>query len=117
MAPVIRVQGRNPTTVLRRLDHHAPELVPLAQSLLFEIVFGPLGQDESVHRLRQHKKGANSFSLTTSRGNEFHFRSRDYESVQVLDSFKNGRVIATIETPEEATHFVQGVAEAEIAND
>ena len=106
---MIKVTGPNPTTLRRRLEHHAQGLIPLAHALVDAILFGALGQDDAVHVLRQHKAGANSFSLTTADGTSYHFRSDDYEVIFVKDAFKHGEPITTIRTPEEAESFVARV--------
>lgn len=110
---MIRVEGDNPRTLGRRLSHHAQALIPLSSALIDAIVFGPLGQDDRVHVIKQHKRGANSFSLTPDGGASFHFRGReDYSLIDVLDSFQNGAVIATIRTADDAEAFVSSVVSA-----
>jgi hypothetical protein len=107
---MIKVEGPNPTTLWRRMEHHASDLIPLVHSLIDALVFGPLGQDDNVHVIRQHKAGANSFSLTLAGGPTYHFRSHDYRTIEVYDSFKHGDQIATASTREEAEALVEELA-------
>lgn len=109
-ARMIRVDGPNPTTLWRRMEHHASELIPLVHSLIDDILFGPLGQGAEVHVMKQHKVGANSFSLTIADGPTYHFRSHDYRTIEVYDAFKHGNLLARLRTPDEAEGFVARMA-------
>jgi tryptophan 2,3-dioxygenase len=106
---MIKVTGQNPGTLWRRMEHHAEELILLAHALIDGLIFGQLGQSDEVHVIRQHKAGANSFSLRTAAGQTYHFRSHDYRTIEVMDAFKHGSHLATIANRDEAQAFVERV--------
>ncbi len=74
------------------------------------MLFGPFGQDDEVHLVRQHKSGANSFSLTIAGGPTYHFRSHDYRTIEIYDSFKHGTLVTAMSTGEEAEQLMDRLA-------
>lgn len=107
---MIKVQGQNPMAI-RRLEHHARNLAPIAQALENEILFGWIGKDSVTHIIRQSRAGLNSFALhikTPNGYDEFHFRkSSDGQAVEVYDSYRLGARLARFEKPVEARNYIR----------
>ena len=93
---MIRVQGTDPTQLLRRMHHHGAPLIPLAEELIAQMVF-KLGADDKVHTISQRRNGANSFALFHADGREFHFRGNVATlTIDVLDRARLGNSLAVL---------------------
>lgn len=101
---VIRTYGQGqPTSITKRLDHHAAALLPLAGALMNGLLASEVARDEQVHELHLGK-GAGGVNLHLANGTTFAFRaglnaSQHYDSVQILNAPKEGVVIATVRAP------------------
>jgi hypothetical protein len=70
---MIHVIGKKPLAI-ENVGNHAPSYKPIVDVMVYEIMFGWIGQDKNVHVIRQSRTGMNSFSLELADGREFHFR-------------------------------------------
>lgn len=104
---MIRVEGPEPGALPARTHHHGQAWLGLIHALALALLFeSELARDAREHVLRQSRPGANSFSLVTESGREYHFRGRDPGTVEVLDRYRDGQVIARFSTTEEARQFM-----------
>lgn len=111
---MIRVEGENPVTVLKRAAHHAYRVLPLIEALSLALMYeSRIAKDGREHVLRQSRAGANSFGLHLADGRELHFRgntiSDHYDSIAVYDRWTYARdgvaPLAILSTPEECRQF------------
>lgn len=74
-----------------------------------------LGSDDEDGKVRQSRRGANSFSLT-GRGREYHFRAEHDGAggIRVLDQAREGNVIATLTTRNQARDFIKSLVPATV---
>jgi hypothetical protein len=91
----IRVEGPNPWAY-RRLKHHAPGIVPIADALKDEILFGWIGQDDTVHTLWKSREGMGSFCLILDDGRTYYFRRHGNAAVIVYDKAQEPHNVVTI---------------------
>jgi hypothetical protein len=105
---MIQTIGPN-TLAIRRLEHHAPAHLPIANALIAEMLFGWVGNDGEVHYLRQARTGLNSFSLELADGRIFHFRRGNGSTISVLDKAYNGTTIAVIDSDAKARQWIRSL--------
>lgn len=92
---MIRVEGPDTRAAIMRARDHTKRTVPLILEMAVTLLLGcPLARDENVHKLKQSRPGAESYSLQLSDGREYHFRpnprGHDATSISVYDSYKHG---------------------------
>lgn len=87
--------------------------MPLILEAAVSLLLGcPLAQDERVHLLRQSKSGAESLGLYVDGGPEYHFRpdgGHEATSILVKDSYRNGALVAKLDSSEAIWHFFAGL--------
>lgn len=105
---MIQTIGPN-TLAIRRLEHHAPEYLPVANALIAEMLFGWIGNDDAVHYLRQSRTGLNSFSLELADGRVFHFRRGSGVAVNILNKAYNGMEIVTVDSDAKARQWIRSL--------
>jgi hypothetical protein len=114
---MIQTYGQGgPTTISKRLQHHAKSLLPLAGALMNGLLASEVARDDDVHRLHLGK-GAGGVNLYLANGAKFAFRagldSEDqYESVEILDAPKEGQTLVTVRKPEDVPAAIQVIEEA-----
>lgn len=116
---MLLVEGPDTQAAITRARHHTPGTVPLILEVGITLLLGcPLAQDaRNVHRLRQSRRGAESYGLYLSDGREYHFRpsgGHDATSISVYDSYRHGdrEPTAVLSTPAEIWEFFAGLAVA-----
>jgi hypothetical protein len=92
-------EGR-PTTIIRRLNHHAKALAPLVSALMNGLLASKVARDDRVHRLHLGK-GAGGVNLYLDSGAKFAFRpgvdeQNRYDRINLLDAPKEGTIVATV---------------------
>jgi hypothetical protein len=93
---VIKVEGVDPVQLIRRTRHHGLPLIPLVESIVLQITF-KLGQDDLVHRIKQHRTGAQSFALHHADGRQFHFRGNaPLGLIEVGDRYRQPNIVASL---------------------
>jgi hypothetical protein len=65
---------------------------------------------ECPGRIGQGLHDGASLMGVTADGRTYHFRSRDYRTIAVLDSFKHGALLVTVETAQDAEGLVARIA-------
>jgi hypothetical protein len=111
---MIRVEGPDPTAVIKRARHHTDGTVPLILEAAVSLLLGcPLARDEYVHLLKQSRSGAESLGLYLADGREYHFRpgpgGHDATSIHVNSSYQNGRLVAELDGAEAIWEFFAGL--------
>jgi hypothetical protein len=111
---MIRVEGPEPTAVIKRARHHTDGTVPMILEAAVSLLLGcPLARDEQVHLLRQSRPGAESLGLYLADGREYHFRpgpgGHEATSIQVKDGYRNGKIVAELDGVEAIWGFFAGL--------
>ena len=110
---MIQVEGPEPTAAIKRARHHTPGTVPVILETAISLLLGcPLARDEHVHRLRQSRPGAESYGLYLEDGRQYHFRpdgGHEAMSILVKDKYRNGALVAELDSPEEIWKFFAGL--------
>jgi hypothetical protein len=107
---MIQTIGQNPMAI-RRLEHHGQAHQPIANALVYEILFGWIAQDDELHILRQGRTGMNSFSLHLAGGYEYHFRQglAPVGSVAILSSARKGKLLTMLTREDQARHWIRSL--------
>lgn len=104
---MIRVEGPDPGTLPARTHDHGRAWLELLNALALALLFeSELARDTGEHVLHQSRPGANSFSLVTSSGLEYHFRGTEPGTVEVRDRYREGNVLSRLTSVEEARQFM-----------
>lgn len=105
-----------PGDVARRVFHHAPGVGDTAFALLAGLWVHEAHTDLSRRHRLHFGKGANGVTLHLDNGEKFAFRGRQghhgYNRVEVLDAPRNGRVLLTLQGPEDSERFFALLSEA-----
>jgi hypothetical protein len=113
---MIRVEGRDTATLIKRTRHHmTPEMLALVQEALCTMMLDcPLQFDRQEHWLRQSGKGAESFGLYLSDERQFHFRphpkAHDATEIEVRNKYRTGEVVAMLSTREDIWEFFESLS-------
>ncbi len=107
---MIQVEGPDTTAAIMRARDHTPGTVPLILEAAVTLLLGcPLARDDQVHRLKQSRPGAESYGLYLDDGRQFHFRpwprGHGATSIRVFDRYKNGQLVADLDSREAVWHF------------
>lgn len=98
-----------PGDVARRVLHHAQGVRDTTFALLAGLWVHEAHTDASRRHQLHFGKGANGVTLYLDSGEKFAFRGRQgpdgYDRVEVLDAPRNGRVLATLDGPEDSEQF------------
>lgn len=107
---MLKIEGPDPSVLTRKLRHHAEEVRPLINALVYALVFeSSYARDDDVHLIRQSRTGPGSFALVLASGDEYHFRLSGVNRkwIDVRDSYQDSKVIRTIRSEDEARQFVR----------
>jgi hypothetical protein len=109
---MIQVIGKDPRVIARRLrnaqDSHLENWRTVIDALVYELLFGDFGQDDELHVLYQARRGPGSFALFTDSGLELYFRAGSAHggSVRVLDSNRQGTLLALLASDQDVRRFL-----------
>lgn len=111
---MIRVEGPDPTAVIKRARDHTEGAVPLILEAAVSLLLGcPLARDEHVHLLKQSRPGAESLALYLADEREYHFRpgpgGHDATSIHVKDGYMNGKLVAKLDDAKAIWTFFAGL--------
>ncbi len=112
---MIRVEGSEPTAVIKRARDHTKGTVPLILEAAVSLLLGcPLARDEQIHLLKQSRPGAESLGLYLADGREYHFRpgpgGHGATSIHVKDGYKSGNLVAKLDDAEAIWTFFAGLS-------
>jgi hypothetical protein len=112
---MIKVEGQNTKAAIMRARDHTQDTVPLILEIAVTLLLGcPLASDDHVHLLKQSGKGAESYSLQTSDGRQYHFRPRphghDANRIDVFDKYRRGQLVTTLATRPQIWKFFDNLA-------
>jgi hypothetical protein len=113
---MIRVEGPDTATLIKRTRHHmTAEMLALVQEALCTMMIDcPLQFDENVHWLRQSRPGAESFGLYLSDDRQFHFRphpkGHDAIEIEVRDKYQVGNVVRMLSTRGDIWEFFESLS-------
>lgn len=107
---MIKVEGPDTRAAIMRARDHTPETVPLILETAVTLLLGcPLACDNRVHRLKQSRRGAESYGLYLDDGRQVHFRpwppGHGATSIRVYDRYKDGELVAELDSREAIWHF------------
>jgi hypothetical protein len=114
---MIRVEGPDPTAVIKRARDHTEGTVPLILEAAVSLLLGcPLAQDEHVHTLKQSRPGAESLGLYLNDGRQYHFRPgpgrHAATSIRVSSGYRDGESLAELDSREAVREFFGGLRAA-----
>ena len=105
-----------PGDVARRVLDHAQGVRDIAFALLAGLWMHEAHTDASRRHRLHFGKGANGVTLYLDSGEKFAFRGRQgpdgYDRVEILDAPSGGRVLLTLDGPEDSERFFELLSEA-----
>lgn len=107
---MIRVQGPDPTAVIKRARDHTEETVSLILEAAISLLLGcPLARDDHFHLLKQSGSGAESLGLYLEDGRQYHFRpgpgGHNATSIYVYNRYRNRKLVAELDGREAIWRF------------